>query len=183
MTKQHIIGMLKGNHFEFTTYLATLTEQQFITAEEGKWSPGQQLDHLVRSVSPLAQALMLPKFIPRLLFGKANRPSRTYEQQVEHYQQKLITGGKASGKYVPSAVTFDQRDALITKLNEQVEKLAHQLNPFSEEDLDKLLLPHPLLGKLTLREMLFFTMYHVQHHHQSIAQSIGKNGTEIDLDI
>lgn len=24
--------------------------------------------------------------------------------------------------------------------------------------------PHPLLGKLTLREMMFFTIYHVQHH-------------------
>ena len=31
-------------------------------------------------------------------------------------------------------------------------------------DLDAVLLPHPLLGKLTVREMLFFTVYHVQHH-------------------
>jgi len=27
------------------------------------------------------------------------------------------------------------------------------------------LLPHPLLGKVTVREMLYFTIHHVQHHH------------------
>jgi len=171
MTKLHIIGLLKGNHFEFTSYLATLNETQFCTAKAGKWSPGQQLEHLVRSVAPLAQALMLPKFIPGLLFGKSNRPSRTFNEQVAHYQSKLANGGKATGKYIPNAVIFEQRDALIAKLNHSLEKLSLQLNSFSETDLDRLLLPHPLLGKLTLREMLFFTIYHVQHHHQSIEQA------------
>jgi hypothetical protein len=38
-----------------------------------------------------------------------------------------------------------------------------------EADLDRYLLPHPLLGKLTLREMLHFTLYHNYHHVQSVA--------------
>ena len=33
-----------------------------------------------------------------------------------------------------------------------------------EKQLDHFLLPHPLLGKITLREMLFFSAYHIQHH-------------------
>jgi hypothetical protein len=32
-------------------------------------------------------------------------------------------------------------------------------------------LPHPLLGKLTLREMLYFTAYHADHHRHSIEAS------------
>ena len=169
MTSSHIIGMLKGSHFEFTAMIASLSEEQFLQAEPGKWSPGQQLDHLVRSVAPLEQALNLPKFIPRMLFGKANRPSRSYDEVVARYQDKLAQGGKASGKYVPAAVTVAQRDALIDKLNDLVEKLSLSLGPYREEDLDTILLPHPLLGKLTLREMLYFTIYHVQHHHQGIS--------------
>ena len=169
MTSSHIIGMLKGSHFEFTAMIASLSEEQFLQAEPGKWSPGQQLDHLVRSVAPLEQALNLPKFIPRMLFGKANRPSRSYDEVVARYQDKLAQGGKASGKYVPAAVTVAQRDALIDKLNDLVEKLSRSLGSYREEDLDTILLPHPLLGKLTLREMLYFTIYHVQHHHQGIA--------------
>ncbi len=169
MTSSHIIGMLKGSHFEFTAMIASLSEEQFLQAEPGKWSPGQQLDHLVRSVAPLERALNLPKFIPRMLFGKANRPSRSYDEVVARYHDKLAQGGKASGKYVPAAVTVAQRDALIDKLNDLVEKLSRSLGSYREEDLDTILLPHPLLGKLTLREMLYFTIYHVQHHHQGIA--------------
>ena len=43
-----------------------------------------------------------------------------------------------------------------------------------EKDLDFYVLPHPLIGKLTLREMLFFCIYHVQHHHK-ITQEIIRN--------
>jgi hypothetical protein len=38
------------------------------------------------------------------------------------------------------------------------------MHTWSEDDLDNHRLPHPLLGKLTVREMLFFTLYHIQHH-------------------
>jgi|SRR5882672_10633400 len=34
----------------------------------------------------------------------------------------------------------------------------------SEADLDKYILLHPLLGKLILREMLYFTIHHNEHH-------------------
>ena len=40
-----------------------------------------------------------------------------------------------------------------------------------EEDLDNYILPHPLIGKTTIREMLYFTIYHVQHHHKAIVDN------------
>ena len=42
--------------------------------------------------------------------------------------------------------------------------IAHQ----HEEDLDRYLAPHPLLGKITLRELAYFTIYHTHHHLQII---------------
>ena len=44
----------------------------------------------------------------------------------------------------------------------------------SEKDLDKYILPHPLLGRMPLREMLFFTIYHTQHHTNSIKELYGE---------
>jgi hypothetical protein len=38
--------------------------------------------------------------------------------------------------------------------------------------LDLLILPHPLLGKLTLREMLYFTLYHVEHHEKQVLENL-----------
>jgi hypothetical protein len=48
-------------------------------------------------------------------------------------------------------------------------QLASSIGRWREEDLDYYRLPHPLLGKLTVREMLFFTVYHNYHHPRSLA--------------
>jgi hypothetical protein len=45
--------------------------------------------------------------------------------------------------------------------------------PWGEGSLDRCRLPHPLLGKLTVREMLFFTLYHNLHHVQNVARRKG----------
>jgi hypothetical protein len=42
--------------------------------------------------------------------------------------------------------------------------LVAQAGRWSEADLDACRLPHPLLGRLTVREMLLFTQYHEVHH-------------------
>jgi len=39
-----------------------------------------------------------------------------------------------------------------------------KIKNYNEANLDKYIIPHPLLGKLTLREMLFFTIHHNEHH-------------------
>jgi uncharacterized damage-inducible protein DinB len=57
-----------------------------------------------------------------------------------------------------------------------VQKFIQLVQKFSEKDLDYYVLPHPLIGKLTLREILFFCFYHVQHHHK-ITKEIIRNSS------
>ena len=42
------------------------------------------------------------------------------------------------------------------------------VSKWSEGDLDLYVIPHPLIGGLTFREILYFTIYHVQHHKKQI---------------
>jgi hypothetical protein len=42
--------------------------------------------------------------------------------------------------------------------------LVNNLHKWSEKNLDNTAVPHPLIGKLTLRKMLYFTIYHMKHH-------------------
>ncbi|QLH34686.1 MAG: DinB family protein [Cyclobacteriaceae bacterium] len=58
------------------------------------------------------------------------------------------------------------------RLTKEVNRLAAKLNRFSEAELDLYILPHPLLGKLTLREMIYFTCYHVQHHQELTTKNL-----------
>jgi hypothetical protein len=168
MDKQEIAEQLRAYHAEFCQHLAAFGEAEYLAAPAGKWNAGQQLDHICRSVGPVNLAFGLPKFVPRLLFGKANRPSRTYEGLVEKYQAKLAAGGRASGRFVPPAADWAARAALLKKLEKNVAALARKVGKMTDNQLDTLLLPHPLLGKLTFREILYFTIYHVQHHQKSL---------------
>ncbi|HEX5651910.1 MAG TPA: DinB family protein [Chitinophagaceae bacterium] len=162
--KTEILIALEDKVRGFNKYISSLDKQHFEAKPGDKWSAGQNLEHLIRSTKPLLLAYALPLFLLRLVFGKANRPSRSYEDLVIKYKTKLAAGGRASGPYIPPPVPYEKKEELLNKYDSVKEKLSAKIKNYREEDLDQYILPHPLLGKLTLREMLFFTIYHNQHH-------------------
>jgi DinB superfamily len=168
MNKNEIIELLDKNYSDFTTFVAAQSPTQFCAAPVGKWTSGQQTDHLIKAIRPVILGLRLPKFMPRLLFGKANRPSKSYADLVAKYQQKLAEGGKASRPFIPPTVAASKQAALVHSLSKEKANLLNVLEHWSESDLDTYIMPHPILGKLTIREMLFFTAYHAAHHLKSI---------------
>jgi hypothetical protein len=167
--KTEIIEALNKNVAAFDEFILSLTKEQFENRNDGKWSAGQNLDHLIVAIKPLQPAFGLPKFMLTFLFEKANRPSRSYDVLVEKYRSKLASGGKASSRFIPKMILFDKKEIQVKKYNRQKEKLIKTIKKQSEQDLDNYVLPHPLLGKITLREMLFFTIYHNEHHLQIVS--------------
>ncbi len=172
MTRQELTNNLIQSHTSFINYINALSTTDFEMSKQEKWSAGQQLEHIVICTKPLTQALLLPTFVVKMLFGKANRQSKSFDEVVAKYTLKLQNGGKASARFVPKAVSFGEKEKLINALNKTIKKLTTQLNGLSEEQLDSLILPHPLLGKLTLREMVYFTIYHVKHHHDITVRNL-----------
>jgi hypothetical protein len=178
MNKHEIQNQLTESHVQFTQFIQNLQKDEFNFSYNFKWTAGQQLEHIIKSVKPVNTAFHLPSFLLKMLFGKANRPSRTFEALVERYQQKLAEGGKSTARFLPAEVAFDQREKLINQLTNLINSLTHQLNNYSESQLDQMVLPHPLLGKLTLREMLCFTIYHVGHHGKQARENLQKRSTQ-----
>src|SRR6187431_2994719 len=123
MNKQEIADKLIENHRKFVYFAAGLSEVEFMLASNKKWTVGQQLDHILRGVSPVKTALSLPKLVPNLLFGKAKRDSNNYEMLVKNYQEKLGGGGKASGRFIPPEIGFEKRASLSDKLLKTVADL------------------------------------------------------------
>ncbi|MES2003653.1 MAG: DinB family protein [Bacteroidota bacterium] len=172
MNKDQLVSLLRDNHAAFLSQIQKCSDAGLCYAPDGKWTAIQQLDHIVRSVKPVNMAFGLPKFILQWRFGTANRPSKSYEQLIEKYQGKLQEGGRASGQFVPPAIGAESKQGLLNQLSDLVNSLARKTENISEASLDKYILPHPLLGKLTLREMLYFTAYHVQHHQALVEKGL-----------
>ncbi len=172
MDKQAIISKLHESHNSFITYLDSLTNEEFMISNNEKWTAGQQLEHIYLGVKPIRQILSSPKFLLKLIWGKANRDSRSYDDLVKKYLLKLENGGRATGRFIPKAVSIEKGQHLKVLLKKEVNQLSSKLDKFSENDLDTFILPHPLLGKLTLKEMLYFTIYHVGHHEEMTKRNL-----------
>jgi hypothetical protein len=149
---------------QFDAYIKPMEEMAFENMPGGKWSAGQHLDHLVRSIKPVNLALTLPGFILKYKFGTNNRAGRTYDELAQRYYEKLQAGGTASGEFVPPPIGIQLKDRTLSTFVKQYEKLGRKALTMSDSKLDTLLVPHPLLGKVTLREILFFTIFHTQVH-------------------
>jgi hypothetical protein len=166
MTIAQLQQELIAHHTRFVDQIQSIPENNVRISRNGKWSAAQQLEHILKSVSPVRLAFFLPGGVLKLLFGTSNRPSKKYDDLVKKYHIKLQEGGRASARFLPAVQSNVPKHASL--LMRRVQSLASRLDSYSEEELDLLLLPHPLMGKLTFREMIYFTIYHVQHHHQQV---------------
>jgi hypothetical protein len=163
-TKEELISAFKEASSTLHDFIRDQPQDVFEFQPGGKWSAGQHLDHMIRSVKPLNLAYRMPRLGLQILFGKPNRPARNYKELTDRYNLKLAGGAVATGAFVPPTIKFHQKQKLLKNFARQNEKLCSALFACKEDNLDKYLLPHPLLGKITLREMMFFTIYHNQHH-------------------
>ncbi len=168
MNKTEILQKLSEGFSIVEETIKNTDNEDFFFKKENKWSAVENIKHLILSVNPLNMAFSLPNFT-LLFFGKLNRPTMNYDEIVEKYHQKLSEGVVATPQFVPEPISLDSnKEDLIQEFKKTNDKFLKKVDSFEEEDLDKYLIPHPVLGKLTIREMLYFTICHTLHHHKAI---------------
>jgi hypothetical protein len=131
-----------------------------------RWSPAQQVRHLTKATYPLARAFDVPRLALMLRFGVSLHRRGSYPELVRRYEHVLADRPQA-GRFAPDAdATADdaRRAEIMGKFRDAVSKLCAAADEWSERALDRYRLPHPLLGNLTTREMLWFTVFHTAHH-------------------
>jgi len=174
MVKHEIIALVIKNHQAFAIKVNELSDNDFIKVPKGKWTAGQQLDHILKSVKAITRAFEVPKFILENKFGVSTKPSRDYERVVNDY---LITleqnpNYKLEKRFTPEEISLKEKNGKLRELENIVCILEKGIEKYSEDDLDTYVLPHPVMGRLTLREVLYFTAYHVVHHDKQISQNL-----------
>jgi hypothetical protein len=173
MTLQNLLEQLHQNHADLIQYVENLSDEDFLYHLPEKWTAGQQLDHILTSVKIVAKSLQSKDFLIEK-FGAINRPTWDYDTVVENYKATLAQGGKAPDRFVPPSIGLEKRESVGKEIFEYEKMLLQNLAQFTETDLNTCVLPHPLLGDLTIYEMLCMITYHVKHHHQNIMESLKK---------
>jgi hypothetical protein len=163
-----------------TAYLVTLPDVTFFAAQGSAWSPAQHVRHLRRTTTPLVTALKLPRWMLGLRFGRHHGGSRSFTEMREVYRSRLAAGGTA-GRFTPApeappAAAAVRRAEIMTRWTAATIELQQVLGRWPEAALDRHRLPHPLLGLISVREMLSFTVYHTAHHLRRIAERADDDG-------
>lgn len=168
-----IVRALQSQHADLLRYLTELATPEFVAPQGSKWSPADHVRHLRKSTRPLVTALAVPLLL-RLRFGAHRDDSRNYAQVRELYRTRLALGYGRTG-FEPTtrgspANPDVWRAEIMSGWTATVRALASRVGAWNERALDRYQVPHPLLGKMSIREILLFTLYHNAHHVQLVAE-------------
>jgi hypothetical protein len=173
MTKTEIITAAENIFSQFSEACNHIDETVLFKRPANKWSGAENIQHLIISTNMTTLAYRLPKFLVRWIGSTPNRPSKTYNDLKDRYYTKLTQGARASGRFIPKPIEIKYgKEKLLANWNKATLKFIKALlNNRSEKDLDNYLAKHPLLGRITLRELCYFTIFHTEHHLHSIQKA------------
>ncbi|WP_299885791.1 DinB family protein [uncultured Lacinutrix sp.] len=173
MHKEAIIEKLESVHNDLSLWLEKHDEEKWTIGPEGKWTTGQHVMHLLQSIKMLNNAMSMPKFILRYKFGKANRAIRDFDTVVSRYNERL-SQVSSDAIFSPSknmkAPTLKDKAYIIDRIIAENKKLQHKTKKWSDKHLDTYILPHPLMGKMPVREIVMWTSHHVNHHLNTLKE-------------
>jgi len=144
---------------------------------QGKWTIAGHIYHLIKSTKGVSKGMTMPKIGLRTMFGKAKIKERSYQEILDLYTDTLA----ASNVYAPGAYEAEpgrifERASLINRFEGERHDFVKALEKWKEEDLSTYVMPHPVMGKFTIREFAYFTILHT-HHHLNILK---KNYVKVD---
>ncbi len=164
-------GLLEAYQTVYDFIAALSDEQLHFKPSAEKWSAAENLAHLILSSRGIASIIARPKeaFAP---FGELDRPGYDLTSLHDRYIRDLQAGVIAPTRFQPGTLDVSDRVGLLASWQMIQQKFAERLMPWTEAELDKYCLVHPLLKRLSMREMLFFTIFHTYHHLEIIKKRL-----------
>jgi hypothetical protein len=154
-------------------HATSVSDAIFFDNSNGKWSIAENLIHLDVSAKRLAGAMSLSKEDLAAKFGLATKSSQPYETIPENYyataSQRNIVAPPAFSVMQTAETT---RASVVEGYTKSHAFLNAALANFTEEELEKYQIPHPVLGLLTVREMIYFTVFHIGHHQKAVERIV-----------
>lgn len=167
-TKSEIIIALRDSNQHIHDWFSAIPTSDYFARQGEVWSAFDNVDHVIKAVKPIVQALGLPHLALHTMFGKPKQASRSYDEICKIYSDEIAKGAQASGRFLPGYAPVEDKEQAralqLQKVSKVIENLLSALEKWEDTALDQCQLPHPIIGNLTMREMLFFTIHHNLRH-------------------
>lgn len=173
MSLEALQSRLSENIQRISNFLEQLPEAFLQQSPDHRWTIAQELLHLTKSNMGTARLFSQP---PEQL-RKTKNPSRSYQEIVQKYQTKYATAKPPRGLrgVQPDEGASVDKATLIDQWNKACQTLLKSTESWLEPKWGQYTVwKHPLLGVLTVQEMLYFTTFHNEHHANVVEEKHGK---------
>lgn len=163
-SRAELLPAFAGAADEIGGSFAGLDDRTFWTGTAEQWGAAHHLDHLIRSNRPVAGGLGAAR--DRL---QPLPPEHRYRSSAEieaEYRAALSSGARAFGRWLPQPE--GTQTELVERYRASLTGVSDALTGWTDAELDAWAMPHPVLGVLSVREMLLFTLLHNRHHEGGV---------------
>ena len=170
LSTQEINAGIDDSFDELVAWLEARSEEDLNEIKhEGKWTAAGHVFHLVKSTKAVSKAYKFPKLVLRMKFGKNNRKERTYDELVARYKVALTPVAnqpqlQAPDEFIPEKGRSFGKEEIIKRFRDEQKDFKAAFSKWNDKDMSEYILPHPAVGKLTIKEMASFTILHTRHH-------------------
>ena len=175
MNKLEIVEKLKSTCDLLVKSVENVNTHDFYASKNEKWSAAQNIAHLTLSTKIMNRAFSAPKIALWYKFGRRFKgESRSYETIINIYNEENNKPRNTTTGFEPKMKPESTVSYEIKNFKEFHDAMFTNLENWSDKQLNTYLLPHPLIGKLTIKEMLYFVDYHILHHQKAINIALEK---------
>jgi hypothetical protein len=168
MTTKEIKDQLRASHTALWKECEVMDVASRSKNLPGKWSALQHLRHVIKGIEAIKGYLMQDKATIANTFGVTDRPSRSYRELNEFYLKRLSEGVVSTPRFSPEDTHVISLETERERGDRCVEDIIAAMSNWSDAELDKYLCPHPTIGNLTAREMIYFAIIHAEHHGKGV---------------
>jgi len=168
-TGPELLDRLRTVHRQVSDWYGGLPPEIAVRrARPGDWAPVDDLRHLTLATRALTRGFRAPTEELVARFGSAEHASRSTGEIARMGQDALEGGATSPEAMIPQRPEgLDDARLLEVSLRDwqaAARELEAVVPERSEEELDRIQIPHPFLGLFTLREWISFNAVHAMHH-------------------
>jgi hypothetical protein len=162
VSKPEILEALETNARLIVEFFSGLPDPRFFDGDLDHWAPANHLVHLTQTSRSMGPALS-SSALPLHPTGR----SRNYAEVRDAATASVAATSKDRLREMGRRAVIPPglgRADLVKAFSSASEELRSAAAEWTEDALDRHALRHPLMGQLTVREMLFFFVVHERHH-------------------
>ena len=166
VTQSDILGALESNAATIARLFSDLPDARLFIGDSDRWGPAHHLVHLTRTSLAIQRGLRSGTLPPC-----AAKRLRTYAEVRDAATGSLASTPKDRLLEMGRVVALEPgatREDLVRAFTSASADLRAAAAAWDERDLDRYAMRHPLIGELSVREMLFFCIVHERHHERRV---------------